>query len=46
MDFFKTEKQKANAIQSEIEATDKQIDQMVFKLYELTAEEIEIVKQS
>lgn len=46
MDFFKTEKQKANTIQSEIEAADKQIDQMVFKLYELTSEEIEIIEQS
>lgn len=46
MDFFETEKQKANTLQSEIEATDKHIDQMVYELYELTPEEIEIVEQS
>ena len=46
MDFFETEKQKVNQIQAEIEATDKQIDQMVYELYELTSEEIEIVEQS
>lgn len=46
MDFFETQKRKANTIQSEIEATDKQIDQMVYELYELTPEEIEIVENN
>lgn len=46
MDFFETEKQKVNTIQAEIEATDKQIDQMVYNLYELTPEEIEIVENA
>lgn len=46
IDFFEIEKQKANAIQFEIETTEKQIDQMVYELYELTPEEIEIVKNN
>ncbi len=35
-----------NLLQTEIETTDKEIDQMVYKLYELTDEEIEIVENS
>jgi len=46
MEFFETEKEKVNSIQAEIDATDKQIDQMVYNLYELTAEEIEIVENT
>lgn len=46
MDFFETEKQKVNQIQAEIQTTDKQIDQMVYDLYELTLEEIEIVEKA
>lgn len=46
MEFFETEKEKVNSIQAEIDATDKQIDQMVYNLYELTAEEIEIVENA
>lgn len=42
IDFFDTEKQKVNQIQ----ATDKQIDQMVYDLYELTPEEIQIVENA
>jgi len=36
---------KWNSIKSEIEKTDKQIDQMVYKLYGLTPEEIKIVEK-
>ena len=31
-------------LQRQIEATDKQIDQLVYKLYDLTDEEIKIVE--
>ncbi|TSA16140.1 hypothetical protein D4R75_13850, partial [bacterium] len=39
----KTEQEKT-VIQRQIEATDKQIDQLVYELYELTEEEIKIVE--
>jgi hypothetical protein len=42
--FFEQEKQKANAIKTVIDTTDKQIDEMVYKLYGLTEEEIKIVE--
>jgi type I restriction-modification system DNA methylase subunit len=35
-----------NIIQRQIDATDKQIDQLVYELYELTDEEIKIVEES
>jgi len=35
-----------NNIQNQINQTDKEIDKMVYELYELTAEEIEIVENS
>ena len=44
MQHFETEKAKANAIQEVINTTDKEIDQMVYTLYGLTKEEIEIVE--
>ena len=44
MHYFNTEKQKANDIQHTISQTDKEIDQLVYKLYELTEEEIKIVE--
>jgi hypothetical protein len=37
---------KYRAVQAEIEKVDKQIDQMVYKLYDLTPEEIGIVERS
>lgn len=46
MEFFETEKKKALDINIEIEETDKEIDQMVYKLYELTEEEIKIVEEA
>lgn len=46
MDFFESEKQKVNQTQAEIQTTDKQIDQMVYDLYELTPEEIQIVENA
>lgn len=46
LEFFETEKQKVNNIQNQIQATDKAIDQMVYDLYKLTPDEIEIVENS
>jgi REP element-mobilizing transposase RayT len=43
-EYFALEKQKAQILKSEIENTNKQIDQMVFELYGLTKEEIKIVE--
>jgi type I restriction-modification system DNA methylase subunit len=45
-DYFTTEATKVNAIKTQIEATDKEIDAMVYELYGLSKEEIEIVEQS
>ncbi|MFC3563563.1 Eco57I restriction-modification methylase domain-containing protein [Pedobacter jamesrossensis] len=45
-DYFNTEAKKVLALKSEIDATDKEIDAMVYKLYDLTADEIKIVEQS
>ena len=45
-DYFNQEKSKALAIQSEITKTDKEIDRMVYELYGLTEEEIEIVEKN
>jgi len=42
--YFVQESKKAMELKSQIETTDKEIDQMVYKLYELTAEEIAIVE--
>ncbi len=39
-DYFNEQKQKALALKSEIDKTDREIDQMVFELYGLTEEEI------
>lgn len=45
-EYFNAERKKALDIITEIESTDKEIDQMVYKLYELTEEEIRIVESS
>ncbi len=45
-EYFNSEKKKALDILAEIEKADKEIDQMVYKLYELTDEEIRIVESS
>ena len=44
--YFTEEHAKANTLQQQITTTDKEIDQMVYELYELTEEEIEIVEGS
>ena len=43
-DYFREEKEKAAAIAQQIAATDREIDQMVYALYGLTDEEINIVE--
>ncbi|MEA2042486.1 MAG: TaqI-like C-terminal specificity domain-containing protein [Bacteroidota bacterium] len=45
-EYFNTAKQKINGLQNQINQTDTEIDKMVYELYELTAEEIEIVENS
>ncbi|MDM8545704.1 N-6 DNA methylase [Candidatus Venteria ishoeyi] len=45
-EYFNTTTQKTNELQTKINQTDKEIDKMVYKLYELTPEEIEIVENS
>jgi hypothetical protein len=46
MEFFTTKKAEAQALQAEINQTDKAIDAMVYELYGLSEEEIEIVEGS
>jgi len=46
MELFNTKKEEAHALKTQIDQTDREIDQMVYKLYELTPEEIEIVEAS
>ena len=45
-DYFIPEAKKMLDIKNEINATDKTIDKMVYELYSLTPEEIEIVEKS
>lgn len=44
IDLFKENKQKAESLKVEIDKTEKEIDQMVYTLYELTEEEIKIIE--
>jgi len=46
LDLFEENKQKAQALQTQINQTDAAIDAMVYELYGLTDEEIEIVENS
>ena len=43
-EYFNNYKDVINELQKQIDKTDKEIDQMVYKLYVLTKEEIEIVE--
>jgi len=45
-EFFNKYKTEINTLQTEIDKTDQEIDQMVYELYGLTEEEIEIVENS
>lgn len=42
--FFENDKKEVLLIQNQINQTDKEIDQMVYKLYDLTEDEIKIVE--
>ena len=46
MQYFNEQKQKANDLQSQITQTDREIDRMVYDLYGLTDEDIQIVEES
>lgn len=46
MEVFETKKAEVVSLKAEIEKTDKEIDRIVYELYELTPEEIEIVENS
>ena len=46
IDLFEENKQKVLSLKAEIDKTDKEIDYMVYALYELTEEEIKIIEGS
>ena len=46
LEVFETKKAEAHSLKSEIDKTDKEIDQMVFELYGLSEDEIKIVEGS
>lgn len=46
MEVFETKKAEAQKLKAEIDKTDKEIDVMVYQLYDLTKEEIKIVENS
>jgi hypothetical protein len=46
MQYFNEQKAKAQILQSEIDKTDSEIDQMVYELYGLTEDEIKIVEEA
>jgi hypothetical protein len=46
LDLFEENKQKAQALQTKITQTAKEIDAMVYELYGLTEDEIKIVENS
>ena len=45
-DFFTQESKKVLEIKNSIDKTDKEIDTMVYQLYNLTDDEIEIIESS
>jgi len=45
-EYFNSTKQKINRLQNLINQTDKEIDKMVYELYELTEEEIKIIENT
>ena len=46
MQYFKKQKLKAEQLKTDIEKTEREIDQMVYELYELNQEEINIVEEA
>ncbi len=45
-DYFEKYKTEINQIQTQINQTDREIDTMIYELYELTPQEIEIIEKS
>ncbi len=45
-DYFVVEKEKAEILNNEIIKTDKEIDKMVYELYELSNDEIKVIEES
>ncbi|MCP3659146.1 MAG: hypothetical protein GY830_02040 [Bacteroidetes bacterium] len=45
-EYFNEYKTEINELQSKIQATDKEIDMMVYSLYDLTDEEIKVIEES
>ncbi|HTO16617.1 MAG TPA: TaqI-like C-terminal specificity domain-containing protein [Edaphocola sp.] len=45
-DYFFAEQQKANALKTQVNQTDKEIDRLVYELYGLTDEEIKIIENN
>ena len=46
MKLFEEQKSEAQKLKSDIDKTDKEIDSMVYELYDLTDEEIQIVENN
>ena len=46
MTHFETEKAKAIALKNQIDQIDREIDQMVYKLYDLTPSEIDLIEKT
>ncbi len=44
--YFKGQKQKVGALKTEIDKTDREIDEIVYELYGLTEDEIAIVEET
>ena len=45
MEYFNEQKAEAQSLKAEIDKTDKEIDQMVYKLYGLTEDEIKLIEK-
>ena len=46
MEVFETKKAEAQTLKAQIDKTDAEIDAMVYELYDLTEEEIQIVEHN
>lgn len=46
MQYFKSQKLKADTLKTNIQKTEREIDQMVYEIYGLTKEEVEIVENN
>ena len=45
-EIFLEKKEEAEKVKNEIEMTDKEIDRMVYELYELSEEEVNIIERN